>query len=269
MPAALLAAAATIGFNASPAQIDGWEKFNAIRAEHGLGQARLSKELCVAATGHVSWIVQNGTFSHSQKPNTPGYTGRFPMERMKKAGAKGRMFLEDIAMGRSEDAVQHLFEAPYHRKLFLVPGKADVGFGHAISPNPRNPDFTVIDLIAEPTRGVVASPPDGATDVPLTFDIPETPDPLRVHGDRTVGSAIMLLGYEHGEFRLKSATLNSSAGKVPVHVNHARNDSHMRDGVIVFPKDPLKEGKAYTARVVGTFADGTQVDRTWSFTTRS
>jgi hypothetical protein len=205
----------------------------------------------------------NRTAGHGLTPGGEGYTGRTPGDRASHFGYRGSNS-EAVAWGDFgvEDMVQGLFDAPYHRVLFMQPRTPDFGGSYLQG-------TLCIKFGGETGNGVVVSPADGAQNVRPYWDGIETPDPLRgtgLHG--AVGYPIVLaaFGTSAEGFRFVSAKLSGPDGAVKARVLHPGNDEHADRAVIVIPHKPLAKDTRYTVVIAYANSSGAREARS-TFTT--
>jgi hypothetical protein len=205
----------------------------------------------------------NRTSGHGQTPSGDGYTGRTPGDRARHFGYRGSNS-EAVAWGDFgiEDMVRGLFDAPYHRVLFLQPATPDFGGSFAQG-------TLCIKFGGDSGDGAVVSPANGARNVQTLWDGIETPDPLRGANLRgAVGYPIVLaaFGSVAQGFRFVSARLTGPNGNVRSLVLHPGNDEHAERAIIVIPHKPLVKDTKYTVVIAYTNSSGSHRARS-TFTT--
>jgi len=104
-------------------------------------------------------------------------------------------------------------------------------------------------------------PPDGAADVPSSWDGLETPDPAP-DIPRPLGYPLTVAFARYQQVEWGTIELRD-ADDAPLDVSIPRTD-WMR-AVAIVPHRPLTPGERYTARVEAT-VDGQPVTKSWSFT---
>lgn len=232
--------------------------------------------LNTAAQKHASYQAINNTFGHYQMPNTVGYFGNTVTERAGYYGFYGDV-AEDISYQSNpsvQDAVDSLFDAPYHRIPFLMPSYDYFGYG-------KSGYYHVINFGSTVNKEIdwVSYPVPNQKNVPISWENYETPNPLRFYKRTSskVGYPIVVgvYGIEVDNVTLKYAKLwDSSENEVPIYINSPRetggNDSELTNEVILIPKSPLKEGEKYRTKVYleANINNYSYVyERTWYFTT--
>jgi uncharacterized protein YkwD len=102
-------------------------EMNAIRARHGLRPLRSDARLARASRAHVLDLLARNVFEHGDV-----------FGRLRRSGAPGPLFGENLAMGPSSDGprqfVRMWMNSPPHRRNLLRPGWRRVGIGLAVGP---------------------------------------------------------------------------------------------------------------------------------------
>ncbi len=243
------------------------EAVNALRRPLNLPPVSYDARLSKAASGHIGYLVRNRVVAHEETAGKPGFTGEDASARAAAQGY-GTGCFETLNQGITapHEAVNELFDAPYHRLPFLQTGAPDFGGGA---------QGELVNLLfgANDSEGVVTYPYDGQKNVPLSWEGNESPNPLRVHGDAMgpFGYVITLFHYGDPEFagvRNVKATLTTSDGKaVAVYLNTPQNDPMLQQGVFLIPRVPLAPGTSYVVSVSARSDNGADLSRTWRFTT--
>ena len=157
-------------------QVAMWQEANRLRQSAGLPPFRLNANLCAAALAHTNYMKLNNVVGHLEKPGLAGYTGEDVLRRELAFGFDGTECFEDVhsGSGTPQEAVRALYNAPYHRMLFLRPGELEFGAG-------ATDRFFAVSTGASKVEGIVFSPGDNSRDIPLSWDGIETPNPLFAH----------------------------------------------------------------------------------------
>lgn len=247
-------------------QIKLLDEVNEFRSSLGLGPAHLDDRLNAAAVAHSSYLRRNHTSGHYEQPNDPGYTGNSPGDRMEAFGYFGSSY-EDVCTGSksSKEALQLLFDAPYHRIPFMSPGDVPIGGAY------DNGCLTLQFGMSEAVKTVV-SPAAGETGVATDWSQPEHPDPMRMHSHTgPVGYPIVFAAFGANEpIKVQSAKVITSDGHaVPLFLNSPENDDRLDNAAILIPKDPLAGSTTYRVEVRAQDGAGRDISRTWSFRTRA
>lgn len=256
----------------------GLKAINDYRMLYGLKPLKLNGSLTLAAKNHAQYLFANRVAQttpsvslHDQKKGLPGYTGATPSERAVYAGYYHGVG-EDVSFntGNLVESVDQLFDAPYHRKPFLMPHVTDAGIDMV-------GDYVVI-LFGYGERSdteMTVSPAPGDPYVPLLFDGYETPDPIRMYAARNypVGYPLMVVvtGSGIGEVQLLESTLKDESGQpVKLLQNSPSNDDHLTNSVILIPPEPLQPDTLYSAYVkLGVTENGVSktLEKAWNFHT--
>ncbi len=165
-----------------------------VRALAGLQPLRRDDAASRAARGHCNYVSLNRSFTHTQDPRKPGFTGITFRDRLAAArftDDPGGEVLASIVGGAAITGASGFLNSVYHRAMFLRSETTSYGYGVA-------GQCATIDL-GRPHRFEsvpvvrVVWPPDGARDVPTTFHADgELPNP--VPGRAVVGSPISVIG---------------------------------------------------------------------------
>ncbi|MDR6552398.1 stalk domain-containing protein [Paenibacillus qinlingensis] len=239
-------------------QLEGIKAINDYRVIHGLNPLTFNKNLTYAAKLHAQYletnkVVETGVSMHEENSKPPGYIGSKLYERGLYAGYAG-YFSEDVSYNGSSkvaitQAIDGLFDAPYHRTPFLTLDAVEIGLD-------KQGDYTVIEfgLTNEWNSRLVVSPAPGDPYVPINFDGHETPDPIRNHSGTKypVGYPIMaqLSGRFVRDVKLVESKLTNSTGKsVELLLNTPVDDDHLQTEVMLIPTKPLSPDTVYTAYV--------------------
>jgi uncharacterized protein YkwD len=240
---------------------------NKVRHNLALPELRMDDCLNTAATMHADYLAANNEVGHSQRPGKPKFFAETGGERLAKLGWGGASW-EVVSQGEKElsDAIENLFDAPYHRIAFMQPGLITFGSG-------RVKDKTAIELGGTSEEGVIVSPADGQTNVARMWFGTEIPDPLRLHPDTSqpVGYPIVLVAFQRTDQGLSSvkATLTTNGQPVPFFLNSPANDSELQSAAFIIPSKPLKPKTTYAVSVTAVDAAGQAINRSWTFTTGS
>ncbi len=244
---------------------------NNYRRMLGLPDFVMDARLCAAAGAHSDYMSRNEQqIGHAQQAGRVGFVASHSWERMAAFGYAGGSY-ENVEYGSPtrSDALQGLFDAPYHRIPFMQPGTPVFGAGFA------GKATTVLFGTTE-DEATICSPRDGQSDVPLLWDGNETPNPLRIHGAEgrgPVGYPITLVHFSPAKtsLRVSSATLVATqTGKAIVcWVNTPENDHFLKYAVVLIPQSPLQPRTAYQVIVRAQTEAGADVSRAWRFTTGS
>ncbi|TDF97101.1 stalk domain-containing protein [Paenibacillus piri] len=263
-----------------PDQLDTLAAINDYRILHGLPSVKLNEQLNASAAAHARYldinkVKQSDTSTeslHTQEAGKSGFVGVTPLERAAYFGYTSAVG-EDAAYfsGTSSEAIDALFDAPYHRNPFLNPYIQEIGIG-------KVRDYTILEfgLQPDPEPQLVVSPAAGDRHVPTAFNGNETPDPLGIHADGKfpVGYPIMAQYYGSSveKIKLLGAELLDGKGRpVDTWVNSPDNDPNLSHAVIVMSRKPLEADASYHVKLnlQVTKSDGSSTTevKEWDFTT--
>ncbi|MCR8633734.1 stalk domain-containing protein [Paenibacillus radicis (ex Xue et al. 2023)] len=265
---------------ATPDQLSTLTIINDYRVLHGLPAFNFNEQLSASATAHSNYLdinkVKQSQASqeslHTQDSDKTAFIGITPLERAAYFGFT-KAVGEDAAYitGTNDEAIDALFDAPYHRNPFLNPYIKEVGIG-------KTGNYTIIEFGLEPDAGpqLVVSPAEGDRYVPTTFEGNESPDPLSIHPNEAfpVGYPIMAQYYGSSVKNVKlisSELLDSKKQPVETLVNTPDNDKNLDNAVIIMPRKPLLADSRYYVKLKlqVTKKDGSTVteDKEWDFST--
>ncbi len=241
------------------------DDINSLRETLGLGPASLDDRLDASASAHSSYLRRNHVSGHFEQEGDPGFTGNSPGDRMEAFGYFGSSY-EDVCTGSStmREAVKMLYDAPYHRIPFMTPGEVLVGGAY------EDGDLTLQFGMTEATK-IVVSPAPGESNIPLSWNQTENPNPLRMHGIRgEIGYPIVFTSFGVDEpIKVSKATLKDEDGNVvPTLLSSPANDDHLDNAALVLPRAALRPGTTYRVEIKATDGGGRDISKSWSFRTR-
>ncbi|NQX64925.1 S-layer protein [Paenibacillus alba] len=260
-------------------QEDGLQAINDYRLKLGLSKVKFSDGLNTVAQKHAQYLLQNkidpiktAVSLHDENPALPGFIGNSLKERAQYIGYT-RASSEDVASNPVPliEAIDSLFDAPYHRSPFLAPNLDEIGVFRA-------GDYHVIEFgFADGgSPDLVVSPSNNDSYVPTNFDGHETPDPLRIHSSLNypVGYPVMAAVNGQGvkKVTLVDAEIRDESGTtLTLLTNDSSNDNHLTNEVIVMPDKPLAFDRTYKAKMTlsAVMEDGTTklFSKEWTFHT--
>lgn len=254
------------------------ERLNGYRDLVGIVPLRLHTAAVNAAQNHAQYHMLNhgdpGAWTygpHGEVEGKPGYTGRWPSDRLQAAGYPWFGGAEVMHyLGDPLASVDDWIAAVYHRVIALDPGDHYVGYGHGRDAH------TAVDVMDFGSGPIAAGrwspaqpypqayPADGQTGVPRAWNANESPDPLPPGATRPVGYPFTLQGVR-GTLAVTWAEMRDGNGNaVAVHPNPP--DCATFNCYAAIAVSPLQPNMTYTVHVVGTVG-GVAFDRTWHFTT--
>ncbi|MEI7026908.1 stalk domain-containing protein [Paenibacillus sp. y28] len=263
-------------------QIKGLAVINDYREIHQLPSLNLNDQLNAIASAHAKYLDRNkvgqGKGSeanlHLEEKGKPEFVGATPGERSVYYGFLSSIG-EDAAYlkgGSITEAIDALFDAPYHRTPFLDPATEEIGIAKA-------GDYTIIEfgLKSGKSTQLVVSPAAGDRYVPTSFYGHETPDPIRMYpqADYPIGYPMMAnyTGQDIETVKLLKSELTNTRTNQPVKVlaNDPVNDDSLTASVIMMPIEPLQLDTSYHAKLWLQVVkkDGTSQEdiKEWDFTT--
>ncbi|MFC5451053.1 stalk domain-containing protein [Paenibacillus aestuarii] len=260
-------------------QQQGLKVVNDYRKLFGLQPLRWSQDLSRAAQLHATYLQNNQVDAqkvslHTEDSSKAGYIGETLAQRARYVNYTGVGMGEDASFGMSSmnDAIDSLFDAPYHRIPFLMQEATEIGID-------REGSYFVMDFgfnQQAPTTQLVVSPAPGDRYVPTDFNGHESPDPLQIHrGAATYPVGYPLLAVISGQsvtnIMLDEADLVDSEGKsVSILHDTPNSDKELDNAVMLIPTKPLLPDSRYSAHIKVSFMDNGQaktLQKDWSFQT--
>lgn len=262
----------------TPEQQKGLDSVNDYRKLFGLQPLRWNQELTQAAKLHATYLLTNQVDGHKvslhdEDSSKAHFTGAGPAQRSLYVNYRGNGIGEDVSFGWSHvtEAIDSLFDAPYHRIPFLMQEMSEIGID-------REGSYVVMDfgLNKQAPTQLVVSPAQGDRYVPIDFNGHESPDPLQIHpGEASypVGYPLMavLTGQPVEKVMLDEATLTDGDGKL-VNILHdtPNSDKELDNAIMLIPTKPLLPDTRYSAHIKVSFIEKGQaktLQKDWSFQT--
>ena len=281
----------TAGEAVDPVQV-AQDLVNAARVAAGAPAVTLDDRLVQAAQAHADYVAkwfQNYTdlkmSVHLEDPDWSGFTGETFRERIESFGYPFTNGWEIIAFNNDPSrAVPTWLETLYHRVPIVHPNAFQIGYGGAKVGGARTDVMEFAGTYAITSTTPVAWPHDGMTDVSVSWQGLEEPQPyLPPQVDEPQGypsGPVVTLEFPFApdvtaaRFDLADAVGNAvpcqvlgpqaSTGQAPVHP--FREDAHLVATYALIPFDPIAPHTRFTATFEGTL-DGAPFSTAWSFTT--
>lgn len=255
------------------------------RAQLGLSALKEIAMADTAAGAHATYMYDNDYVGHDEAAGSPGYTGTTPAARIAAAGYTTDS-VGEIAAGiggaftSSTEAVSALFDAPFHRAIFLF-DTTGVGFGQG----PTNADPSkystfvgdFVDYVQQtPDYKLVAYPYNGETGVSPSWIANESPNPFAnapQYEGQTVGYPITLSAAGNGAFsNINFIIADSSGNTVPCEETDNSNNGEATRLAMCAPFSPLSANATYKVTVSGSLTNTSiptpeAFSVSWSFTT--
>lgn len=289
--AAAIALYAPAGAAAAPAAAttgdivnDSFAYINARRAELNLGALGYVSAAGGAAANHARYMQAAGAIGHYETAGQPYFTGVKPADRVAAAGYTTNSTGE-IAAGygggflNSTQAIDALFDAPFHRSIFLF-DTTSVGIGQVPTSDPTQYATLVADFVdyvaATPDNRLIAYPYDGQTNVKPSWVANESPNPMaRVpqYIMKSVGYPVTLNASGNGAFsNVRFAITDASGNAVPCEESDNSNNDDSTRLALCVPYAPFAANSKYFVTVTGSLTNTsittpTAFSVSWSFTT--
>lgn len=258
---------------------------NSMRLQLGLKALGQIAQVNTAAANHATYMYDNMDVGHYETAGLPGFTGVDPTARVAAAGYTTNS-VGEIAAGiggaftSSTEAVSALFDAPFHRAIFLF-DTTNAGFGQG----PANTDPAMystlvgdfVDYVqSTPDNKLVAYPYDGQTGVSASWIASESPNPMAnapQYENQTVGYPITLSASGNGAFsNVAFAITDASGNAVPCEETDNTNNTEATRLAMCVPFQPLANNAIYKITVTGSLTNTSiptpqAFSVSWSFTT--
>ncbi|TXK76560.1 CAP domain-containing protein [Paenibacillus sp. N3.4] len=128
--------AVALAIETSKEQQEGLKAINDYRVKLGLSKVVFNEALNTAAKKHAEYLALNkidaihtSVSLHDEDASLPGYIGQTLQQRIQQFAAYPRDSSEDVAYNHVSlvEAIDSLFDAPYHRSPFMVPSLVEIG----------------------------------------------------------------------------------------------------------------------------------------------
>lgn len=264
---------------------DSFNYANNKRAQLGLSTLKNIATVNTAAANHALYMYDANAVGHYEAAGQPGFTGVAPSDRVAAAGYTTNA-VSEIAAGiggpftSSTEAVDALFDAPFHRAIFIF-DTTGIGFGQGpANSDPAKYSTLVGDFVdyvqQTPDYKLVAYPYDGQTNVKPSWVANESPNPMAnapTYIGKTVGYPVTLSAAGNGAFSNITFTITDAAGNaVSCAETDNTNNSEATRLAMCVPFAPLSNNTTYKVTVTGSLTNtsipqATAFSVNWSFTT--
>jgi hypothetical protein len=263
---------------ASDKQVEALEYVNEVRFRVGLGPINETTPINDAAQAHAEYYAlhvqqyqSTGLSPHEENPSwSDGFTAVSFFDRMREYGYEGYSGFEIIAFyHHPRKAVQGWMDTLYHRIPIVYPDSEEMGYGAA------GGGGSAIDVIdfgvgsGAPADSVILYPWEGQTDVPLSWNGMESPQPPIPPGGYPSGP-IITVTFGSAVPHFDTHELLGPNGRGIEHIwLTPTTDSHLSgtETVSLYSHAPLDPGSLHTVRLIGAW-HGEPYELEWSFTTQ-
>ncbi|WP_345242786.1 CAP domain-containing protein [Pontibacillus salipaludis] len=228
-----------------------------------------------AAQAHANYMNVYSKGHHESNNSAHLFTGKQPAERTSYFGYPKWFVGEGISYEEpgGASAVDHLFDAPYHRLSLMNPFYNEVGTGY------NNQGDVVMNFGGDGSEGehrIIQYPYPNQRGVPVSWFAYETPNPLRFFNQDQVWTgypvSYVYYGPSSHELQVSEASLVNEDGEtVPSYTVTPQMENEGTHHVFLIPKEKLTPDAGYKVRVnaQAKTAEGNlfDVSRTWSFKT--
>lgn len=259
---------------------DGLNWINYRRSQVGMPMLTHSSIIDKAAQAHSDYQKANNTVSHDETAGKPGFTGASLLDRLTGAGynfgSSAYAYGEVISATTNSSGFymsEELITAIYHRFVIFEPKFKEIGTGAATTSAGYTyftSDFASANGYGPGVgRGVIVTwPVNNQTGVTTNFFSDyESPDP--VAGVNEVGYPVSVHADITATLVVNSFTMRPHGGadlSVKL-LKHASDTDTPLSAAAIVPLTVLKGATIYDVTFSGT-ADGVDVSRSWSFTTK-
>jgi uncharacterized protein YkwD len=252
------------------------DRLNAARKAAGVDPVVMDAKLSEGCAAHAKYVMKH--FDHLNRNGISVHGEDAKMEGYSKAGADAGKnsninYVEPMA------ALEGLIATVYHRIPMFNADLKKVGLGYTTGTG--NPPYVVVldvlsglPALGDDRKKVVIWPPDGMTDIGLTFD-GERPTPIPEAKDGKGGYPVTVTFREIVKVTGATASMREKGAKEDLAVWVATPEKSpqpegQRNSISLVAKDPLRPGITYVVTASATL-DGDSKKKwtkTWSFTTK-
>ncbi len=258
------------------------DQTNALRAQLGLQPVIRDAAIETAAQAHAEYFSAHceqyqttGLSPHKENMDwQEGFYGTNFWNRLAHAGFEGDAASEIMAFnGNPYQAVDDWLFTLYHRLPLVSPKVKYAGFGityECCLQWSHGVDVMDFGAAETPEELVVMYPWDGQTDVPLSWDGLESPEPPMPVGFDYPSGPIVTLTLPYKDFTAELHELLDPDGEPVPHqfVTPANDPAQvLSDTVSLYSLEPLAKGLTYTVRIQIAPKDSDPELFEWSFTT--
>ncbi|KGP91135.1 hypothetical protein N780_17280 [Pontibacillus chungwhensis BH030062] len=254
---------------------DALARANEYRERLDIPLLKSNDHLKEAAQAHANYMNVYSKGHHETNNSANLFTGKQPAERTSYFGYPKWFVGEGISYEEpgGASAVDHLFDAPYHRLSLMNPFYNEVGTGY------NHQGDVVMNFGGDGSEGehrIIQYPYPNQRGVPVSWFAYETPNPLRFFNRDQVWTgypvSYVYYGPSSHELQVSEASLVNEDGEtVPSYTVTPQMENEGTHHVFLIPKEKLMPGAGYKVRVnaQAKTAEGNlfDVSRTWSFKT--
>jgi hypothetical protein len=256
--------------------IEAWTILNKIRLAGGAGCINMVPELNKSAQAHCDYGAANrgnracAPDAHTEVSGCAGFTGVGVQNRERAAGYPQNLAYTEVALTYGDNpavSIPAWLVTPYLRIPMVDPWTTDMGWG-------GGPGCDVIDFgrgtVRPPDNTVSMYPYDGETDVPVSFNGLEAPQPPAPVGGWPSSYPVSIYAQR---INITEHVLTKDGDSTPlVHTFLDRKSPGVLGFESYFPNNAILYGAAflpntkYRVKMVGTYAGGA-LNVEWTFTT--
>ncbi|MYL34875.1 hypothetical protein GLW08_15550 [Pontibacillus yanchengensis] len=258
-------------------QSEALNRINEYRENLALPTLSNNAKLQETAQAHSNYMLKYENTGHKENSeNEDFFTGVSPQQRTSYFGYENWYVGEGITYEEpgGKLAVDHLFDAPYHRLSLMNPFFEEAGTGYN-----EDGDFVVNfgGEMKEDDR-VVLYPYHQQQNSKISWFAYESPNPLRNYDKNKIWTGYPISYTYYGPMNdklvVENATLTNSSGEeISTYSITPEQEDHGKHHVFLIPKKVLSTNEQYTVNVNAYIkpqsGENKDVSRTWTFTTAS
>jgi uncharacterized protein YkwD len=266
---AVYSALPTAHLAAVPVASASWlERLNSWRASSGLSTLTENPTWSAGDYNHAVYMVKNNLVTHYETPGTAYYTTAGDV-----AAQNSNIEVSGSTSTTDEQAIDWWMGAPFHAMGMMDPRLATTGYGayRNAASTPWQAGFAVDTIRGNTFTGgkyPVYWPGNGATEPLVTYSGYEWPDPLQACPGYSMPTGLPVFVEIGGNVQTTAGAHSFTTNGVAldhciIDANNTAVGSYLKErgGVIVIPRNPLKNGSKYTVALTVN-----AVPYTWSFT---
>ena len=240
-----------------------------IIANYYLGAGQFNGAAMAVVDTATGWVT-----GHFESVSRPGFTGVLPVDRALASGASYK-YVGEVAAWTGGDCVGWFLNSVFHRSALLNTDLQSVGLANVATSDGLSsacvidPGFRVVAQ-TRPTGWTGFYPGIGQTNVPIQMAAGEIPDPAPAIPNAQKGSPVSIY-LTSAISAVNSFTLTpaGSTAQVPVmQITYASFPTHLtKNEAHILPTQLLANKTTYNVNFSATMADGTALNKAWSFTT--
>jgi uncharacterized protein YkwD len=248
-------------------------KINQIRSLCGLDGLQINPAFSKTSYDHAKYMVANNSFDRDEDETKPLFTGKTLQDRLKLQNFEGNSRELFCQTDNADKALDMIMDSTYHRLRLLDPRLKYIGYGFYKS---GMNSINVFDLgymndsEQEKDWETIAYPVNEQTEVKVSWDGNESPDPLPNGTNKPLGYPVSILFKKEIKKIIKAEILDNNNKPVNCFMISPFTDLNNKqiNGIILVPKKTLDFNTRYTVNIKIKYADEDK-DYTWTFITKT